>query len=105
MTLHADASGRRNLSSHILGASVVMIGVSTTLVGLVKFAKARLLPACSSFSASGTSYLSIRYGNGTGLGQRCEQIADLLFVVGLIGISTISIFFAGAAALENEARG
>ena len=44
--------------------------------------------------SAGTSYLSIRYGNRTGLGQTCEQIADLLFVVGLIGISTISIFFA-----------
>ena len=40
------------------------------------------------------SYLAIRYGNRTGLGQSCEQIADLLFVVGLVGISMISLFFA-----------
>jgi hypothetical protein len=81
-----------------------MIGVSTTLIGLVNVAKAHMGPShVDQYTAltglllllsAGTSYLSIRYGNRTRLGQRCEQIADLLFVVGLIGISTISIFFA-----------
>jgi hypothetical protein len=104
MTIDADASARSDLSPHILGASVVMIGVSTTLVGLVKVAKAHMGPShVDQYAAltgllfllsAGTSYLSIRYGNRTRVGQRCEQIADLLFVVGLIGISTISIFFA-----------
>ena len=104
MTLDADTSAGRDLSPHILGASVVMIGVSTTLVGLVKVAKAHMgashvdqyaaLTGLLFLLSAGTSYLSIRYGNRAGLGQRCEQIADLLFVVGLIGISTISIFFA-----------
>jgi hypothetical protein len=43
MTLEADAGGR-DLSTHILGASVVVIGVSTTLIGLVKVAKAHMGP-------------------------------------------------------------
>jgi hypothetical protein len=105
MTFDADASaGRRDLSTNILGASVVMIGVSTTLIGLVKVAKAHMGPSHVDQYAglvgllfllsAGTSYLAIRYGNRASLGQRCEQIADLLFVVGLVGISMISIFFA-----------
>jgi hypothetical protein len=35
-----SGSSRHALSAHILSASVVMIGVSTTLIGLVKVAKA-----------------------------------------------------------------
>lgn len=105
MALGADASaGRRDLSPHILGASVVMIGVSTTLVGLVKVAKAHMgqshvdqyasLAGLLFLLSAGASYLSIRYGNRAGLGRRCEQMADLLFIVGLVGMSAISIFFA-----------
>lgn len=40
-----DSAARRVLSSHILSASVVMIGVSTTLIGLVKVAKAHMGPS------------------------------------------------------------
>lgn len=39
-----SSAGRRDLSGHILSASVVMIGVSTTLIGLVKVAKAHIRP-------------------------------------------------------------
>jgi hypothetical protein len=39
------SAGRRDLSVHILSASVVMIGVSTTLIGLVKVAKAHISPS------------------------------------------------------------
>jgi hypothetical protein len=105
MTSDADASaGRRDLSTHILGASVVMIGVSTTLIGLVKVAKAHMGPSHVDQHAglvglifllsAGASYLSVRYGHHTSLGQRCEQIADLLFVIGLAAISVISVLFA-----------
>jgi hypothetical protein len=44
--------------------------------------------------SASASYLSIRNRNRSGLGRRWEQIADLLFVVGLVCISLISIFFA-----------
>jgi len=37
-----SGSSRHALSAHILSASVVMIGVSTTLIGLVKVAKAHM---------------------------------------------------------------
>ena len=95
---------RQDLSTHILGASVVMIGVSTTLIGLVKVARPHMrtthadhyagLAALVFLLSAGASYLSIRYGKRAGLGQRCERIADLIFIVGLVGISAISIFFA-----------
>ena len=95
---------RRDLSTHILGASVVMIGVATTLIGLVKVAKPHMaathadhyagLAALIFLLSAGACYLSIHYGKRAGLGQRCERTADLIFIVGLVGISAISIFFA-----------
>lgn len=99
-------TGRRELSSHILGASVVMIGVATTLVGLVKVARPHMgatradhyasIAALLFLFSAGASYMSMsfRHGKHAGLGQRCERIADLLFIVGLVGLSAISIFFA-----------
>jgi hypothetical protein len=48
MTSEPESSaGRRDLSAHIPSASVVMIGVSTTLIGLVKVAKAQMARAVS----------------------------------------------------------
>ena len=40
------------------------------------------------------SYLSIRFADRPDLSQRCERIADQLFVCGPVGISAISLFFA-----------
>ena len=104
MTSEPEGSPGRDLSTHILGASVVMIGVATTLIGLVKVARPHLgathtdhyagIAALVFLLSAGASYLSIRYGKHAGLGQRCEWIADLLFIAGLVGISAISIFFA-----------
>jgi hypothetical protein len=97
-------TARYALSTHILSASVVMIGVSTTLIGLVKVAKAHLGPSRADQYAALTallflfsalaSYLSIRWADNPELRQRCDRIADLIFVSGLIGISAISVFFA-----------
>lgn len=99
-------TGTRDLSSHILGASAVMIGVATTLIGLVKVARPHMgtthadhyaaIAALVFLFSAGASYLSMsfRHGKQTGLGQKCERIADLLFITGLVGISAISIFFA-----------
>jgi hypothetical protein len=75
-----NRTGRRDLSSHILGASVVMISVSTTLIGLVKVAKGHM-GACrvDQFTALATmfflvgavaSYLSIRYADRPTLSKR-----------------------------------
>lgn len=99
-------TGTRELSSHILGASVVMIGVATTLIGLVKVARPHMgatradhyagIAALLFLFSAGASYLSIsfRHGKHAGLGRTCERVADLLFIAGLIGLSAISIFYA-----------
>jgi hypothetical protein len=98
------SSPRQGLSAHILSASVVMIGVSTALIGLVKVAKAHMGPsrvaqyaglAAALFLLSdGASYLSIRYSDRVSFRSRCERIADQLFVCGLVGIAAIAVLFA-----------
>jgi hypothetical protein len=81
-----------------------MIGVSTTLIGLVKVAKAHMGPsrvdqyagiAALLFLLSAlASYLSIRFAGRPALGRRCEKIADQIFICGLVGISAIALLFA-----------
>jgi MFS family permease len=99
-----SSAGRRDLSSHILSASVVMIGVSTTLIGLVKVAKAHMSPTrVDQYAAvvgllfllgAVASYLAIRLADRPDLSRRCEWIADQLFICGLVGVSVIALFFA-----------
>jgi hypothetical protein len=98
------SAGRRDLSVHILSASVVMIGVSTTLIGLVKVAKAHISPSRVDQYAglvglllllsAVVSYVSIRVIDRPDLSQRCERIADQLFICGLVGITAIALLFA-----------
>ena len=81
-----------------------MIGVATTLIGLVKVAKAHMGPtradqyaglaAVLFFISAGASYLSIRYADHPSLGLRCEWIADQIFMWALLAISVIAVFFA-----------
>jgi len=105
MTAEPETSREREaLSSHILAASVVMIGVATTLIGLVKVAKEHMGPtradqyaglaAVLFFLSAGASYLSIRHADRPSLSRRCEWIADQIFVCGLLAISAIAVFFA-----------
>ena len=54
------------------------------------FALAALLFLISATS----SYLSIRYVMATGLSERCERIADVLFLTGLFSITIIAMLFA-----------
>ncbi len=92
------------LSRHILPASGTLVGVCATLIGLVKIVEARIGPsrvdeyaALTSllFLASAlTSYISIRHSDRPILSARCEKLADLLFIVGLVSISIVSLFFA-----------
>jgi hypothetical protein len=65
-------TARHALSTHILSVSVVMIGVSTTLIGLVKVAKAHMGPTHADqyaaltallFFSALASYLSIRWAD------------------------------------------
>jgi hypothetical protein len=94
----------RALSRHILPTSGTMIGICTTLIGLVKIVEGRIGPsrvdeyaalASLFFMASAaTSYLSIRYVNHPRLSKRLEATADQCFLVGLLSIVVIGLFFA-----------
>jgi hypothetical protein len=99
-----DLRDRPTLSRHILPNSGTMIGVCTTLIGLVKVVEAHIGPsrvdeyaalASLLFLASAiTSYISIRHPTRVRLSGRCEVIADQCFLLGLFAIATISMFFA-----------
>jgi hypothetical protein len=92
------------LASHILPVSGTMIGVCATLIGLVKLAEAKhgsshvdeyAAVAAVTFLASAlTSYLSIRCSNRIKWSVRIEQLADLIFLCGLIGITLVATLFA-----------
>ncbi len=81
-----------------------MIGICTTLIGLVKVVEGRIGPshvdeyaaiASLFFLVSAvTSYLSIRHFDKRGISARLEIIADQCFLIGLFGIVCISLFFA-----------
>jgi hypothetical protein len=93
-----------SLASHILPVSGTMIGVCVTLIGLVKLAKSKHGPshvdeyaavAAVTFLASAlTSYLSIRWSDRARLSNRIEQIADVVFLCGLVGITLVATLFA-----------
>lgn len=96
--------GARALSQHILPAAGTMIGVCTTLVGLVKIAEAQIGPSHVDEAVSLTailflvsaaaSYLSMRLDDDRPLALRLERVADICFVIGLLGLSTITLLFA-----------
>jgi hypothetical protein len=81
-----------------------MIGVCVTLIGLVKIAQAKhgsshvdeyaAIAAVTFLTSALTSYLSIRYSNRSRLSARIEQIADLMFLSGLAGITLVATLFA-----------
>lgn len=94
----------RELSNHILPASGTMIGVCTTLIGLVKVIEGRIGPSHVDeyvslvavifvFSAL-ASYVSIRYGGRPNLSTQFERAADYLFLIGLFSIAVIAVLFA-----------
>ena len=99
-TTTADVKVRR----HILPTASTMIGVSTTLIGLVKIVEARIGPShvdeyagCATvlFMLSAVnSYLSGRFETRARVSDVFEHVADALFVVGLVLISGIALFFA-----------
>lgn len=100
-----DGGGSENLSPHILPAAGAMIGICATLIGLIKIAegsgggKSRadeaigvtmLLFLVSAF----TSYLSLRDATSAPFAALLERVADWCFIVGLIGLSVITLLFA-----------
>ena len=81
-----------------------MIGVCTTLIGLVKLAEAKhgsshvdeyaALTAVTFLASAMTSYLSIRYSDRPKLSARIEQFADTIFLCGLVAITLVATLFA-----------
>ena len=98
-----QASGRE-LSRHILPTSGTMIGICTTLIGLVKVIEGRIGPSrVDEFAAltslffltsAVTSYLSIRFISRARLSKQFETTADLCFIIGLVSIALIGLLFA-----------
>ena len=93
-----------SLASHILPVSGTMIGVCVTLIGLVKLAQQRhgsshvdeyaALAAVMFLASALTSYLSIRCSERPRRSFRIEQLADITFLCGLVGITIIATLFA-----------
>ena len=103
----AGRSGRRGgegLSHHILPAAGTMIGVCTTLIGLVKIIEIRIGPShVDEYAAlaallflvgAAASYLSMRMAAGNRHAARLERVADLFFMAGLLGLALIATLFA-----------
>jgi hypothetical protein len=99
-----EASEQRELSVHILPSAATMIGVCTTLIGLVKVVEGRIGPSHVDeyvglvsllFVISAiTSYFSLRYADGPRAGARFERIADISFMIGLLSLVVIALLFA-----------
>jgi hypothetical protein len=81
-----------------------MVGICTTLIGLVKIIEARIgsshvdeyggLAAFLFLVSALASYLAIRLSNRGLVSAWCERIADLFFMVGLVSLTLISLLFA-----------
>ena len=92
------------LASHILPVSATMIGVCVTLIGLVKLAEEKhgsshvdeyaALVSVLFLTSALASYLSIRYSQRPRLSVWIEQIADLIFLGALVGITLVATLFA-----------
>jgi hypothetical protein len=92
------------LASHILPVSATMIGVCVTLIGLARLAEEKhgsshvdeyaALVSVMFLTGALTSYLSIRYSHRPRLSVWVEQIADLIFLGGLVGITLVATLFA-----------
>lgn len=81
-----------------------MIGLCTTMIGLLKIVEGRLGPANvdiylallgSIFLGSAVlSYISIRTSERHSLSLRCERAADILFLSGLVFVVCVVLLFA-----------
>jgi hypothetical protein len=93
------------LARHILPASSTMIGICTTLIGLVKILEggsgASQVDECGAIVGAAfllsavLSYLSIRLADGRpSLSHRCERVADVFFLLGLVSLVAVAALFA-----------
>ncbi len=92
------------LARSILGSSGTMIGICTTLVGLVKLVEGRIGPsrvdefvafiALLFLGSAILSYFSIRNEHHHRLSRPLGKIADALFITGLVSVVALVILFA-----------
>ena len=97
-------SGGEALSRHILPSAGTMVGVCTTLIGLVKIVERQTGPSHVDEAAALTailflvsaiaSYMSIRLEARSDRTVRLERCADICFVLGLVSLTMIAILFA-----------
>ena len=95
------SSGR--LPERIITNSGTMVGACATLIGLVKVVEHGRGPSHVDEFAGGAAlafllaalfaYLSLRTDERGVLHQRLEQIADVLFILGLMGLGLIAAGF------------
>ena len=101
----AGDRARPRLQHHILPVAGTMLGICTTLIGLVKILETRIGPSRVDefggvvgilflFSAL-ASYGAIRLEAARmRLSLRLERAADACFVVGLLSLTVLALFFA-----------
>jgi hypothetical protein len=81
-----------------------MIGVCTTVIGLVKVVEVHLGPSRVDeyvglvsllfVTSAIASYLSLRYPAGTHASVRFERAADISFMIGLLSLVIVGLLFA-----------
>lgn len=91
-------------ATHILSAASTMLGVTTTLIGLIKLLETQTRAYSVDEAAGGVvvmflfaavlSYASIRVDVAPQMSRRMERLADALFVVGLACLAVLTIVFA-----------
>jgi hypothetical protein len=91
-------------SRHILPTASTMIGISTTLIGLVKLLEHYSGPsqvdvysgivAVLFLLSAILSYLSTRLEARPRISRFAEQVADNFFLLGLMGITGVAFLFA-----------
>lgn len=94
----------QSVSGHILPNAATMVGICPTLIGLIKLSEAegmmRWADECLGvitvlFAISAlASYVSIRNGDDRHRGRVLEEVADVFFMVGLVGLAGVSLLFA-----------
>jgi hypothetical protein len=95
---------RLDLARQILASACTMIGMCATLVGLVKFLQSRsfdtlvdefsaLIGIVFLFSAI-LSYVSLRHAHRAHLSDYVGRVADVTFILGLLGLAGAVVFLA-----------
>lgn len=110
--IDGKGSPRDNVSTHILPTAGTMLGICTTLVGLVKLhehhaGSSRVdehggVVAIFFLASALGSYVSIRTGRRPRVSAALERFADACFIIGLLGLAGVSVLFAYEVPLSGR---